>query len=54
MFCPQCNFETFIDHVEQSESTTTYVYVCMNPKCPAYKRSFTLTGAEMETQIQES
>ena len=52
MKCPSCNNETFIDHVTKVGETTTYTYVCVNPKCPEYKKAFTLTGGETKTQIK--
>lgn len=56
MKCPQCNNETFIDHVIQQEQPegikVTYAYVCMNPMCGEYRKVSTLTGAEVEGAIQ--
>lgn len=52
MNCPQCNNETYIDHVTVNDGVTTYAYVCMNPKCQDYKKAYTLSGAETETQIK--
>ena len=48
MKCPNCENETFIDHVTDGK----YAYVCMNPKCTIYRKAQYLTGEETETQIQ--
>ena len=52
MKCLQCNNEVFIDHVTTVNGVTTYTYVCVNPKCPEYKKAFTLMGDETKAQIQ--
>ena len=51
MLCPKCNNEVYVDHVVQSADTITYVYVCVNPNCEAYKQAFTLLGGQTDTQI---
>jgi len=51
MNCEKCGNNLYIDHVIQTEETVTYVYVCVNPQCEAYKQAFTLLGGEAETQI---
>lgn len=53
MKCPKCDQETYIDHTEQNAGVTTYVYVCVNPKCPDFRKGFKLTGEEVEAQIKE-
>ena len=52
MKCPQCNSETFVDHITQSGDTTTYFYACVNPKCSEYRKAYTPTGDTAEAQIQ--
>jgi len=51
MLCSKCNNETYIDHVIENEGTVTYVYVCVNPNCEAYKQAFTILGGQADTQI---
>lgn len=53
MLCPSCKTETFIDHIERTETTETYVYVCVNPRCELYRKAQTLTGEEKQTEIVE-
>jgi len=50
MLCPQCNNAVHIDHV--SPETGKYAYVCLDPKCPTYRKAQYLTGEETETQIK--
>lgn len=51
MQCSKCNNETYIDHIIEHEGTATYVYVCVNPSCEAYKQAFTILGGAADTQI---
>ena len=52
MLCRECKTETFIDHVEATETTVTYVYVCVNPNCGLYKKAQTLTKEDKPTLIK--
>lgn len=53
MLCSKCGNETYIDHIIKTEETETYVYVCVNPNCEAYKQAFTILGGAADTQIIE-
>ena len=53
MLCPNCNLETFIDHVKTEGDTTRYTYVCMNKFCTEYRKGFTLTGEQVTARIKE-
>ena len=54
MKCQSCNNEMFIDHTEQSADglIEKYVYVCVNPRCSAYRKAATLTGEDAVAKIQ--
>jgi len=52
MNCPKCKNAMYVDSVEKTETTTRYIYVCVNPKCEDHKKAHTLTGEEKETTIQ--
>jgi len=51
--CPKCPTELLLDHTKVENDKTVYVYVCMNPKCPDYKKAFTASGEQVEPQIKE-
>lgn len=52
MLCQECKNEVYIDHVERTDTTETYVYVCVNPNCGLYKKAQTLTGEDKPTLIE--
>ena len=51
MLCPTCQNETAIDKVIESGDTKTYVYICVNPKCSDYLKSYSLDGTTYESSI---
>lgn len=45
MDCPLCDRELYLDRVDQGG---LYWYVCLNPQCPKYRKSFN-PGSGVET-----
>lgn len=52
MKCPNCGKELFLDHAVQVDDKTELYHVCMNKKCPKYRRAHKTTGEEMESHIK--
>ena len=54
MKCPSCSNELFVDHVSpMPDGGTKYFYACINPQCSNYRKTFSPSGDEAETQIKQ-
>lgn len=54
MLCPKCNqTELILDRVIKDGDNEKFVYVCLNPQCPDYRKAFSPSGEHADTTIQE-
>ena len=51
--CSECKGEMFLDHVSIVDNVRTLYYACVNPNCKERGKSYSLNGAEAESQIKD-
>lgn len=51
--CSECKGEMFLDHVSEANGVKTMFYSCVNPNCKEHGKAYSLTGAEIESQIKD-